>query len=149
MLRLLKVPKRGLLFILVFSVLLVGCGRNERMDTLYAERCLNCHGLVGSGDGPMAAALPVRPPDFRDTVQRKGNSQIRKIIADGAGIMPAFGPVLSPSEINDMLQMVRFLSREGRDVAWWEKFDTLVVAHCSVPWETVLGYDDPTNAAKP
>jgi hypothetical protein len=130
---------------LAFVVLCVGCGRNERMDALYAQRCLNCHGPTGSGDGPMAAAFPVRPPDFRDTVQRKSNSQIRRIIAEGAGVMPAFSPALSPSEINDMLQMVRFLSREGRDVAWWEKFDTLVVAHCSVPWEAVLGYDEPAD----
>lgn len=126
--------------------ILVGCGRNERMDTLYAERCYNCHGATGRGDGPLASALPGRMPDFRDTVQNKANSQIRKVIADGAGVMPAFGPVLSAAEINDMLQMVRFLSREGRDdLAWWEKFDTLIVAHCSVPWETVFGYDRPTD----
>jgi hypothetical protein len=122
-------------------VTLTGCGRNERMDALYGQRCLNCHGAVGRGDGPMAAALPVRVPDFRDTVQQKSNSQIRKIIAEGRGLMPAFDPALTPSEINDLLQMVRFISREGRDLAWWEKFDTLVIAHCSVPWEAVLGYD--------
>ncbi len=64
--------------------------------------------------------------------------------------MPAFEPALRPSEINDLLQMVRFLSREGRDLAWWERFDTLVVAHCSVPWEAVLGYDDePPDEKKP
>jgi len=39
-------------------------------------------------------------------------------------------------------------SREGRDVAWWEQFDTLVVAHCSVPWESVLGYDQSSDTAK-
>lgn len=112
------------------------------MDALYAQRCLNCHGPSGRGDGPMAASLPIQTPDFRDTVQRKSNGQIRRIIAEGRGVMPAFEPALRPSEINDMLQMVRFLSREGRDLAWWEKFDTLVVAHCSVPWEAVLGYDE-------
>ncbi len=121
----------------------VGCGRNERMDLLYAERCLNCHGAGGRGDGPMAELLPVNTPDFRDTVQRKSNSQIRKIIAEGRGLMPAFEPALSPAEINDLLQMVRFLSREGRDLAWWEKYDALIVAHCSIPWESVLGYDEP------
>jgi hypothetical protein len=132
--------------ILLFWVILVligGCGRNERMDALYAARCLNCHGPSGRGDGPLAASLPVSTPDFRDTVQRKSNGQIRRIIADGRGVMPAFEPALRPSEINDLLQMVRFLSREGRELAWWEKFDTLVVAHCSVPWEAVLGYDEP------
>ena len=44
------------------------------------------------------------------------------------------------------MRMVRFLSREGRDVAWWEKYDALVAAHCSVPWEAVFGYDEPPEA---
>lgn len=129
--------------ILLLLAVTVGCGRNERMDLLYAERCLNCHGAGGRGDGPMAELLPVNTPDFRDTVQRNSNSQIRKIIAEGRGLMPAFEPALSPAEINDLLQMVRFLSREGRDLAWWEKYDALIVAHCSIPWESVLGYDEP------
>lgn len=119
------------------------------MNALYAQRCFNCHGGEGRGDGPLASALPVRPPDFRGTVQKHNNSQIRRVIAEGAGTMPAFAPVLSPAEINDMLQMVRFLSREGRELAWWEKFDTLVVAHCSIPWETVLGYDQVPEQVKP
>jgi hypothetical protein len=131
-----------LLVALIMLALTAGCGRNERMDMLYAQRCMNCHGPVGRGDGPLSVSLAVAPPDFRQTVQSKSNSQIRKVIAEGAGIMPAFDPALKPAEINDMLQMVRFLSREGRDLAWWEKFDTLVVAHCSIPWETVLGYED-------
>ncbi len=126
---------------------LAACGRNERMDVLYAERCLNCHGRAGRGDGPMGASLPVAVPDFRITVERKSIPEIRRAIADGKGMMPAFRPALRQSEISDMVQMVRFLSREGRDVSWWERFDTLVVAHCSVPWELVLGYEE-TSAEK-
>lgn len=132
-----------LLLSLLALVALAGCGRNERMDLIYGQRCANCHGADGRGDGPLAAALPVPPPDFRDTVQRLSNSQIRRLIAEGKGAMPAFEPALRPSEINDMLQMVRFLSREGRDLAWWEKYDTLIAAHCSIPWEAALGLDDP------
>ncbi|TMA64454.1 MAG: cytochrome c [Deltaproteobacteria bacterium] len=119
------------------------------MDTVYLQRCISCHGNSGRGDGPLAVSLPVRPPDFRDTVQRKSNSQIRRIIAEGRGVMPAFDPALRPAEVTDMLQMVRFLSREGRDLAWWERFDTLVVAHCNIPWDTVLGYDEPAEEKKP
>jgi cbb3-type cytochrome c oxidase subunit III len=130
-------------------VVLSGCGRNERMDTLYAQRCIACHGPSGRGDGVLAASLPARPGDFRETVQRKSNTQIRRIIADGRGVMPAFEPALRPSEITDMLQMVRFLSREGRDLAWWERYDFLVAAHCNIPWETVLGYDEPPPEARP
>jgi hypothetical protein len=119
------------------------------MDALYAQRCFNCHGPSGRGDGPIAASLPVAPPDFRDTVQHKSNPQIKRLITAGKGVMPAFEPALSQSEINDMLQMVRFLSREGRDISWWENFDALVAAHCSIPWEVVLGYDEPAEETQP
>ena len=135
--------------LVLVTIVLAGCGRNERMDLLYAERCMNCHGLAGRGDGPLAARLPIRPPDFRETVERKSNNQIRRIIAEGKGTMPAFEPALRAAEITDMLQMVRFLSREGRDIAWWERFDVLVVAHCNIPWETFLGYDGPPEQRKP
>jgi hypothetical protein len=136
---------RNIFLLVLFLAALAGCGRNERMDLLYAQRCLNCHGASGRGDGSVAANLPVRVPDFRETVERRSNPQIRKIIAEGKGMMPAFEPALRPSEINDLLQMVRFLSREGRNLAWWEKYDTLIVAHCSIPWESVLGYDQPSE----
>jgi hypothetical protein len=138
--------KRAVL--LLFFLTTVACGRNERMDALYAQRCIGCHGQTGNGDGPLARSLPVPPPDFRETVERKTNSQIRRAIAEGRGTMPAFSPALRPSEISDMLQMVRFLSREGRETRWWEKFDTLVVAHCSLPWETILGYEEPIEESK-
>lgn len=136
---LLKVTK-----IAVFVLLaLCSCGRNERMDTLYAQRCMGCHGPSGRGDGPVAASLPVQLSDFRETVERRSVSQIRKAIADGQGLMPAFEPALRPAEISDLVYMVRFLSREGRDIQWWERFDTLVVAHCNIPWEVVFDYDQP------
>jgi Cytochrome C oxidase, cbb3-type, subunit III len=139
----------SLVFLIAVLIGAVGCGRNERMDTLYAQRCLSCHGLTGQGDGALSASLPARVPDFRETVQRKSTAQIRRVIAEGRGIMPAFEPALRQSEISDMVQMIRFLSREGRDISWWERFDTLVVAHCSVPWDLVLGYDEPPDGKTP
>jgi Cytochrome C oxidase, cbb3-type, subunit III len=135
-------PSILLFFLCLFSI---GCGRNERMDLLYAQRCIGCHGPSGQGDGPVAASLPVAVPDFRNTVEKKSTLQIRRAISEGRGMMPAFDPALRQAEITDMVQMVRFLSREGRDIHWWEKYDTLVVAHCNVPWELVLGYDEPAE----
>jgi hypothetical protein len=128
--------------------LMVGCSRSERMDMLYLQRCVGCHGASGRGDGQTAAALPVAVPDFRDTVERKSNAQMRRIIREGKGMMPAFDPALKPGEINDMVRMVRLLSREGRELSWWEKYDALVIAHCSVPWEAVFGYDDAPETAQ-
>lgn len=136
-------------FFVGLTVVVVSCGRNERMDTLYAQRCLGCHGMSGKGDGPVAASLPVRVLDFREIVEKKSTPQIRRAIAKGRGMMPAFSPALRQAEITDMVQMVRFLSREGRDISWWERFDTLVVAHCSLPWDFVLGYDQSTEEKTP
>jgi Cytochrome C oxidase, cbb3-type, subunit III len=124
-------------------LLLVGCVSNERMNKLYAQRCIGCHGLTGKGDGPTAAFLPAAIPDFRETVQRRSVTQIRNIITKGKGIMPAYGPALSGREIQDMVLMVRLLSQLDRSPKWWERFEPLVWAHCTVPWEVVLGYDDP------
>jgi hypothetical protein len=131
-----------------FVLLLAACGRNERMDALYAQRCLNCHGPLGRGDGALAVALPAPTPDFRQTVEQRTNFQMRKVIEQGRGTMPAFSPALAPAEISDMVQMVRLLSREGRDISWWERFDTLVAAHCSIPWEIVFGTDEPEGVSR-
>src|SRR4030095_8276636 len=140
--------KYSTLWIFLF-LLWVGCGRNERMDLLYAQRCLGCHGPSGQGDGPVAASLAVPVPDFREAVEKQSTPQIRRAIAEGRVIMHAFGPALRPAEITDMVQMVRFLSREGRNISWWEKYDTLVAAHCNVPWELVLGYAGPGEQKQP
>jgi len=131
------------------SLLLAACGPSERMETLYAQRCLGCHGTSGRGDGPIAPSLPVGVPDFRETVRARNVFQIRKVIKDGKGIMPAFSPALTNSEVQDMVRMVRVVSQQGREIAWWEKFEPLAWAHCSVPWEFVLGYDQPPQEKGP
>jgi hypothetical protein len=133
---------------IVFFVL-CGCSGSERMETTYAQRCLGCHGPAGRGDGPVAAKLPTVVPDFRATVQKKSVSYIRKVITSGKGIMPAYGPALEGREIQDMVLFVRLLSRRDRDVAWWERYEALVWAHCSVPWEAVLGYDRESEEGEP
>jgi Cytochrome C oxidase, cbb3-type, subunit III len=137
-----------LLTVLLLCLAALGCGRSQRMDMVYLQRCVSCHGAGGRGDGSMAASLPLPVPDFRETVERKSNGQMRRIITEGKGLMPAFAPALKAGEINDMVRMVRFLSREGRDISWWENYDTLVIAHCSVPWEAVFGYDEPPEEAR-
>lgn len=142
-------PLPRLLFSVVLFFLLAGCVRSERMETLYAQRCVGCHGVSGRGDGPVAASLPGAVPDFRDTVTNKSVTQIRAVITQGKGIMPAYGPALRNPEIQDMVLFVRFLSQQGRTVEWWEKFEPVVWAHCSVPWEFVLGYDQPPGEERP
>jgi hypothetical protein len=149
MLGVINVERFRITVMLVGLLLLAACSRTEEMQTGYAQRCLGCHGTSGRGDGPIAASLPVPVPDFRDTVENKRVYQIRKIIKEGKGVMPAFGPALEKVEIQDMVRFVRILSQQGRELDWWEHFEPLVWAHCSVPWEFVLGYDEPPGGKKP
>jgi hypothetical protein len=139
--------RRNTVWLLLLTAL-CSCGRNERMDALYGQRCMGCHGPSGRGDGPVASSLPVQLTDFRVTVERKSVAQIRRTITEGQGLMPAFEPALRPAEISDLVYMVRFLSREGRDIHWWERFDALVVAHCNIPWEVVFDADQPQEEKK-
>ncbi len=37
-----------------------------RGKEIYAAKCAVCHGDTGDGKGPAGAALPLKPPDFRD-----------------------------------------------------------------------------------
>ena len=127
--------------ILLGLVLLSGCIREEEMRLVYAQRCASCHGPAGRGDGPIARALSAKVPDFRETVENRDVFEIRRIIKDGTGIMPAFRHALEKYQVQDMVRMVRVLSMEGRDLDWWEKFEPLVWAHCSVPWQYVYDYD--------
>ena len=130
-----------LLVLFAVFLFLASCLRKEEMKVTYAQRCLGCHGPSGRGDGPMAAALPNPVPDFRDTVNQKSVIQIRTVIKRGRRVMPAFEPALRKYEIQDMVRFVRILSLEGRNPEWWEKFEPLIWAHCSVPWQYVYGYD--------
>jgi mono/diheme cytochrome c family protein len=38
--------------------------------TLYAQHCVSCHGVNGTGDGPAATALKVRPADLTKISQK-------------------------------------------------------------------------------
>jgi len=142
LLKIVFIKQESFYVLITVLILLEACsGSHNRVNNLYAHHCLGCHGVSGRGNGPLSSKLTLAVPDFRDTVIRKTVPQIRKIIASGKGIMPAFGHTLSKAEIQDMLQIVHTLSREGRNLTWWEKIEPLSWAHCNVPWEFVFGYN--------
>lgn len=73
---------------------------------IYAARCAACHGEHGDGQGPAAAALPLKPPDLRDARmvgEMPGNYWFWRVSEGGAAepfrargsTMPAWKDVLS------------------------------------------------------
>src|SRR5262245_38222708 len=73
---------------------------------IYHERCTSCHGVSGKGDGPVAPALKVAPPDLTTITRRAGGTfpaaRVFQVIAYGGGIsahgsqaMPVWGKIFS------------------------------------------------------
>ncbi len=72
----------------------VDAGRAE-----YDQLCANCHGRTGTGDGPIAAILTVKPADLTQISKRNGGTfplqQIYQMI-DGRVVSPAHGTSQMP-----------------------------------------------------
>jgi cytochrome c553 len=66
-------------------------------NKIWNERCTNCHGADGSGNGPGAAVLAVKPRSFKDPTWQASvdDARIKKVIVEGGasvGLDPAMAP---------------------------------------------------------
>lgn len=85
----------------------------------YLEVCAICHGKSGKGDGPTAAALPIKPRDHTDPayMSKLTDQQIFDVIKRGgeavgkSAIMPKWGPLLNDQQIKDLVAYIRSLAR--------------------------------------
>ena len=94
-------------------------------EALYARHCASCHGASGRGDGWNAPNLPVPPVAHADATlmaRRADDTLYDGIFAgawvlDGSPRMPAFGEILSPAEIRELVAYIRTLC-DCREPAW-------------------------------
>jgi mono/diheme cytochrome c family protein len=91
---------------------------------LYRTHCLHCHGVSGAGDGPTAQFLYPRPRDYRkglfkftstSTGAKPTREDLRKTVKYGlhGTSMPAFEPLMSGAEIEQVVDYLIFLSMRG------------------------------------
>jgi mono/diheme cytochrome c family protein len=86
---------------------------------LYKAYCAVCHGSDATGNGPMAPALKVTPPDLTRIAERNGGlfpmARVERIIAGeepltsghGTREMPLWGPIFSQVDRDQNLGRVR------------------------------------------
>jgi mono/diheme cytochrome c family protein len=76
----------------------------------YEKTCAGCHGADGKGNPKMAAILGDKGLDIvGDETKKKSDEQLLKVIAEGAGKMPA--SKLSKEEQKQVLIYVRSLAK--------------------------------------
>ena len=81
--------------------------------TLYASRCLFCHGAAGKGDGPAGKALKPRPTNFASAEYWKAATPdaMKAIIQNGKPntAMLAFKNALSAQDLDDLIAYLQTL----------------------------------------
>ena len=90
-------------------------GDPSRGAALYDSYCWTCHGKTGKGDGPIAVTFKPRPRDLTDraSLAKRTDRDLYNVISRGGGAversptMPAWGGVLAPQEIWDLVAYVR------------------------------------------
>lgn len=89
----------------------------ERGRTLYAAQCAACHGTDGKGQGPLAAAQPVWPPDLAGPLLwRRADGDVLWHVLNGmrdrhgALTMPGFGATVRDA---DAWALIDFMKAQG------------------------------------
>jgi mono/diheme cytochrome c family protein len=80
---------------------------------LYDEKCADCHGTAGKGDGPDAAMLSNKPNDFTDQAFMAQNSAAKLYQDITSGVqpdMPAFSGVLDDNQRWSVASYLRTLT---------------------------------------
>jgi mono/diheme cytochrome c family protein len=92
---------------------------SARGRVIYEQRCLDCHGPEGRGDGSKALSLSPRPGNLVSAAtSAKSDQDLLKIIANGRPrtAMPAWKDELSDEEQRDVLAYIRSLVRFSRSL---------------------------------
>jgi cytochrome c oxidase cbb3-type subunit 3 len=92
---------------------------------IFRTNCVVCHGLDGTGNGPLASKLETKPADLtnNDRLVKKSDRELFKIIEGTAphgqvsGDMPQWGLAIPQTQIRSLLTYVRYLHSSKHPVS--------------------------------
>jgi cytochrome c oxidase cbb3-type subunit III len=88
--------------------------RVARGAATFRERCVQCHGAQGAGDGPLAGRFATRPSNLVEST-RSDEYKAQIITLGGAAlgrsaVMPEWGLELGGGEIADLVEYLRSIA---------------------------------------
>jgi len=83
---------------------------------LFQDNCVLCHGEKGTGDGPGAKTIKVKPANFTDAAAMKTETDGSLFwkMSEGRGPMPSWKEDLTDKE---RWQLVNYIRKLGKDAA--------------------------------
>lgn len=83
----------------------------ESGESVYKAKCASCHGADGKGQTPMGKRLNLKDLASSD-VQNKHDSELKLLIQDGKGKMPAYKGKLTDEQIESLVTYIRSLKQK-------------------------------------
>jgi mono/diheme cytochrome c family protein len=81
---------------------------------LYQANCAACHGVDGTGGGPLSGTTPVRPPSLRAHLAEHSDGDLFYWISQGLpGGMPAWESALSETDRWHLVNYLRSINGQG------------------------------------
>lgn len=106
--------KRSIIAVLALSILIVApsaiAGGGPDGAAIFKSKCAMCHGPDGAGQTTMGKNLKLK--DLRSAeVQKLTDAQLRTMISDGKGKMPAYKAKLSATDIDALVGFIRSIKK--------------------------------------
>jgi len=85
-------------------------------EQLFSDNCVLCHGDKGTGDGPGAKTIKVKPANFTDPKVQASETDGALFwkMGNGRGPMPAWKDILTDEE---RWKLVNYIRKLGKDAA--------------------------------
>jgi cytochrome c6 len=79
----------------------------DKSASTFKAKCAVCHGAGGKGDSPAGKSLGAA--DLTKVTASKSPAELKAVIQNGKGKMPAYGKSLKPEEIDAMVAYIKSL----------------------------------------
>jgi mono/diheme cytochrome c family protein len=107
--------KRNFMAVLTISALIaapaaLAGGGGPDGAAIYKSKCAMCHGPDGAGLTPMGKNMKLRDLRTAD-VQKRTDTDLAAVIANGKGRMPAYKAKMTPADIDALVTFIRSIKK--------------------------------------